>query len=300
VGQLVEVLAVAVEKADPDGPLLGASVDGPRVGRRVAARAVEIGGWALGATAKVEEVEAVLDGEVVARAPVRHPRPDIAAAFPDVPGASSAGFELALDASRGSAEAELEVRARVGSDAVPIGRLRLRRGWRGEPASGEPALVSAILLWEDGEQDLERTLRGVVEQASEPIELLVVHPAELDEAALGAWTRERGVRRAAAARSGGAALRDEGVRRSNGQFLLFLEAGTVLAAGGLGRGLELLRRHPEAAGLLDAAAGGPAAAAIYRRAAFEELGGFEDGPERRAAAYGALLEPGALVAADGS
>jgi hypothetical protein len=307
VGQLVEVLAMAVEEIASDGPLRGASIDGPRAGRKVAARAVEIGGWALGATAAVEEVEGLLDGTVVARAPGCRSRPDIAAAFPDAPGAARAGFELLVDASRGPAEAELEVRARVGSGAVPLGRLRLRRCWRGEPIAGEDPLVSAIVVWEDGERDLGRTLRSLTEQRHGPVESLVVHPDRLDAAAVDAW-RERGVRSVASPEPEGAALRNEGIRRSNGQLLVFLEAGTVLAAGALGRGVECLARRSEAAGIVDAAAGGAVAAAIYRRAAFEELGGFEDGPEpwtdsrlaRRAAEYGALFEPGLLAARDGS
>jgi hypothetical protein len=308
VGQLVEVLAMAVDEVAPGGPLRGASIDWPQPGRRVAARAVEVGGWALGRAAAAGEVEALLDGTLVARAPVRRPRPDIAAAFPGVKGAASAGFELLVDAGRGPAEADLEVRARLGADAVPIGRLRLRRCWRDEPAPGETPLVSAVVVWEGGDGELERTLRSVAGQRADCwIEPLVVHPDEHGEPAPGAW-REWGVRAVAAPEPGAAALRNEGIRRGNGQFVAFLEAGTVLADGALGRCLESLGRHPEAAGVVDTAEGGAVVAAVYRRSAFEELGGFEDGPEpwidgrlsRRAAEYGALFEPGTLVAGDGS
>jgi hypothetical protein len=307
VGQLVEVLAVAVEEIASDGPLLGASIDGPQAGRAVAAHAVEIGGWALGARGRVSEVEAALDGAVVARAPVSHPRPDIAAAFPKAAGAASAGFELLVDIGKGAAEVELEVRAQVGSTAVPIGGMRLRRRWRGGPEAGESPLVSAIVIWEDDGQDLERTLRSVVEQRpGSTIESLVVHPAGLGDAA-GAW-RERGVRSLGSQEPGAAALRNTGIQRSNGHLLLFLEAGTVLADGALGRCLESLERRPEAAGVVDAPVEGTVAAAIYRRAAFEELGGFDGRPgrstdrrlARRAAEYRALFEPGILVGRDRS
>jgi hypothetical protein len=307
VGQLVEVLAVGVEEIASDGPLLGASIDGPRAGRAVAAHAVEIGGWALGGRVKVGEVEGVLGGAVVSRAPVFHSRPDIAAAFPKAAGAASAGFELLVDASKGPAETDLEVRARVGSTALPIGGLRLRRYWRGGPALGESPLVSAIVVWEDEGQDLERTLRSIVEQRpGSVIESLVVHPVELGDVT-EAW-RERGVRSLASPEPGAAELRNAGIQRSNGHLLVFLEAGTVFGDGALARCLESLERRPEAAGLVDAAVEGRVAAAIYRRAAFEELGGFDEGPgrptdgrlARRAAEYGALFEPGILVGRDGS
>jgi Glycosyl transferase family 2 len=302
-GQLAEVLAVTVEDVPADGPLLGASIDAPMVGRKVAAQAVEIGGWALGGETVPEQVEVVLGGHVIARAPVRQPRPDIAKAYPEVAGAASAGFEVVLDASRTPAEVEVEVRARFPAAAISIGTLRLRRCWREESGAGTLPPVSAIVVCDVGDEELEQTMRSIADQRCGVIELLIVHPSQLSDSTVEAW-QELGVRSVAVAPDGAAALRNEGIRGSNGQLVAFLEAGSTFAPGALRGGVEALERHPEAAGLVDGVAGGDVAGAIYRRSAFEELGGFDDRGERscdselarRAAIYDALFEPGVLIA----
>ena len=305
-GQLVEVLAVVIEDA-ADGPLLGASIDGPRTARRVSARAVEVDGWVLGRHAKPEEVEVVVGGAAIARAPVRRPRPDIAAAFPDREDAASAGFELMLDASRIPAEAEVEVRARLGKVGVPIGSLRLRRCWR-DAATGEPPVVAVVVTCEGGEPGLlDRTIRSLDGQRCGPTEVLIVHSTSvtgLDSEAL----RDRGIRCLSSREEGAAALRHEGLRRSEGQLVAFVEAGRALAPGALARAVEILGRRPEAPALLDGIMADDLAAAVYRRSAFEELGGFRgssghscDGElAQRAAKLDALFEPGILVAGHGS
>jgi hypothetical protein len=306
-GQLAEVLAVAVADVSPDGPLLGASVDAPVAGRKVATQAFEIGGWVLGRAETADEVEVVLDGTVLARAPVRHPRPDIAEAYEGVEGAASAGFEVVLDASRAPAEAELELRARFGAARISIGTLRLRRLWRGESPPGEPSLVSVVILCEADGEALEQTMASVRVQRYGPTELLIVHPVQLAASAFETW-QELGVRAVAASAEGAAALRNEGIRSSNGELVLFIEAGSTLAPEALRHAAQTLERCPQAAGLIDAVADGSVAAAIYRRSAFEELGGFDDHSKhpcdrelaRRAAEYDALVEPGALIADPGS
>jgi hypothetical protein len=283
VGQLVEVLSVAMEELPAEGPLLGANVDSPNAERRVAAAAVEIDGWALGRGGAPDLVEVAIGGRVLARAPARRPRADISEAFPQAAGAARAGFELVLDASAAPPRALAEVRARFGPDTAPIASLGLRRCWRGEPAPGESPLVSVLLACEDADR-LRATLASVDTQRYWPTELLVLRPEEAAEAAF--------------------TLRNDGIRRSNGDLLLFVEAGSLLAADALRWSVEMLGRHSEAAGLVDSRPGGGVAAAVYRRAAFEELGGFvaderscdAELARRAAAAYDVLFEPGALVA----
>jgi Glycosyl transferase family 2 len=304
VGQLVEVVAVSVGEVVPGGPLLGANIDGPTAGRKVAAQAFEIGGWVLGSTAMPDEVEAVLDGKVVARAPVRRPRVDIAEAFPGVGGAGSAGFDLVVDASRAPAETDALVQARFGATAWPIGSLRLRRCWRGGWLAGEQPLVSVVVACEDRGHRLDATVRSVAEQRYGPIELLVVHLQPLTDSTL-ASSEGLGIRRLTPRGFGAAALRNEGICHSNGQLLLFVEAGHALEPEAIARAVDALARRPEAVALVDGAEGGDVAGAAYRRAAFEELRGFEDAAalradghlaQRAAIAYDVLFEPGALVA----
>lgn len=257
-GRLVEVLAVEAEEIPEGGPLRGASVDTPAVGRRMAAAAIEIGGWALGPEGPPEAIEVAHAGEVLGRG-VQQERADLAGAFPEVEAAAFAGFAIDLDGSRLPPESELVVQARVAGESIPLARLRLRRYWRGAPATGTP-LVSILVVCERADEAaLERSLQSIARQRHPFTEVIV-----LDDPALN-----------------GDELRRDGIRRSDGDLLLFLEAGAVLSPDALSLGLEMLRRAPYAGALLDGE-DLEAATALYRRSVFEE----ED--------FDPLFAPGAL------
>ncbi|MBS1886484.1 MAG: glycosyltransferase [Actinobacteria bacterium] len=274
VGELAEVLDVVVD----GGGLAGASVDTPAAGRRLAARAFEVGGWALGPEERPRAVEAVWDGEVVGTGDWGR-REDLAAALPE---AADTGFELTADLTGASDPGSiLELRARLGDEEdTTFARLRLRRYWRGAPEAGELPLVAIVVLDEgEGVEAVERTLAGVAAQRHPLTEVLVLGPGEE-----------------------GQELRAEGLRRSNGELVLFLPAGRRLAPDALALGVEMLARRPDASALIDGDRDD--VVVLYRRAACAELGGFAPGHDdrdlaRRMAARGAILARGVLVAAGG-
>jgi len=282
-GQLVEVTAVEAEEV-PSELLLGASVDTPTAGRRLSAHAVEIGGWALGREEEVTAVEVVHDGEVLARAPVGQLREDIGAAFPDVERAGTAGFELEAEAAGLPVAAELVVRAKAGEATVPVARLRLRRYWRGRWE--RPPLVRIVVNpdADEAEGGLEATMGSLAAERYPLTELPV----------------------ASAGSASPAAARNEAIRRSEGELILFLPAGAVLAAGALANSVGRLTATEAACALIDAEPGGEIAAALYRRSAFEELEGFDpEAPDcdrelaERARRLDALFEPGSLLGGEG-
>jgi hypothetical protein len=244
-GRLVEVIAVEPEEIPEEGPLRGASVDAPTAGRKMAAAAIEISGWALGREGP-PAIEVSHGDEVMARG-VQQEREDLAGAFPEIAGASMAGFAVDVDGSRLPAESVLVVAARVGVEAVPLARIRLRRYWRGALATATPVVSILVVCERDDEEGLERTLESVARQRHPFTELLVLRDPSL----------------------GKDELRAHGARRSDGDLLLLLEAGTVLAPDALSLGLEMLARAPEAGALLDGDYG-EVAAALYRRSALEE------------------------------
>jgi hypothetical protein len=204
------------------------------------------------------------------------------------------------------AETAVEVRARRGHLTAPIGSLRLRRCWRGEPPAGRQPLVSVVIASPDGPERSEATTRSVGEQPYLPTEVLVALPPGAGESAPPSW-EDQGIRAVAAPGDGADAIRNEAIRRSNGDLIAFVRAGAEMAPGGLARAVERLLGSREAAGLVDGLPGGRVAAAIYRRAAFEELGGFgqpgracdEELARRAAAGYDVIFEPGTLIAGDG-
>jgi hypothetical protein len=302
VGQLVEVLAVEVEEAGDESVLLGANIDSPAVGRRMAASGLEISGWALGSAGRPKAVEVALGGRTLARG-IWHRRADLAAAFAEVGGASEAGFELAAEVSSSPEEAELEVAVEVAGMRLPIARMRLRRYWRGELQRERPPLVSIAVLDQGNAEALEETLTSIGRQRHPLTEVLVLRPATANPAFPAPW-EEYGIRGVVGPLNG-PALRNEGIRQSNGELILFLTAGSTLAPDALPLGVEMLTRKPAASGLVDGDRGG-VAAAIYRRSAFEELDGFGEGGSDcdlelavRAEREGALFAQGVLVPAGG-
>jgi predicted SAM-dependent methyltransferase len=71
---------------------------------------LEFVGWALGAHSPVVGIEILVEGEVVASTSPVIERPDIAEAFPDVEGAATCGFALAIEPN-GKGRSRLELRA---------------------------------------------------------------------------------------------------------------------------------------------------------------------------------------------
>lgn len=283
-GQLVEVLAVAIEEVPPE-LLHGASVDTPTAGRRLSAHAVEIGGWALGREEGVTAVEVLHGEEVLARTAVGQPRADIGAAYPDAEGAGVAGFEVEVEASGLLPRAEIGVRVLAGSATVPLARLRLRRYWRGQWEE-KPPLVSVVVTRDPaGKEEMDATVASLAGERYPLTELAVLDPKGAESPATA---------------------RNEAIRRSEGELILFLPAGTTLAAGALANGVGRLTAAAEACALIDAEPGGEVGATLYRRSAFEELEGFDEAAADcdrelagRARRLDALFEPGSLREGEG-
>lgn len=91
---------------------------------------LELIGWALGSKVPVDQVSVVTGGKVVARSPAVLERPDIGQAFPEVEGADTCGFKLALE-PLGDGRSYLLVQAELqGGEAVPLGELQVETARR--------------------------------------------------------------------------------------------------------------------------------------------------------------------------
>jgi hypothetical protein len=302
-GQLVEVLVIEVDEDVVEPSPLKANIDSPTAGRRMAATGLEIGGWALAPSGRPNVVEVTLGDEVLARGAWQR-RDDLAAAFPGQPEAGAAGFEIAVDVSQAPVEAELEVRAQIEDSPVPFARLRVRRYWRGELAPDRVPLVSIAVVDERSDEDaLAGSLASIGSQRHQATEVVVLRTSTAAPS-LPAEQEENGIRVVVGGLNG-PELRNEAIRQSNGELILFLPAGARLTPDALTLAIEMLTRWPAASAVIDGDHGG-VAAALYRRSAFEELEGFGDGGGDcdlelaiRAQRFDALLTPGALVAGGG-
>ncbi len=125
---LVEVADVSMYALNSER-LWGCRIEAPQPGSQTEIYAFDIKGWVLGRNSPAVAVELVHEGGMLRRVPMNHRRPDIAAVFPDVPGAENSGFHVnMMNVLGASLELELKVQAVLPKDTrVPIGVIRARR-----------------------------------------------------------------------------------------------------------------------------------------------------------------------------
>jgi hypothetical protein len=132
--------------------LWGCDIDLPVPASQTKVDAIDILGWVLGRSFPTVAVEILSEGKVLSRVPVDARRPDIAAAFPQVPGAERSGFQITLDLSEVEPEFELLVQAvfedgrRVRIGVIRGQRSSLRDAVEIKDVSAIPSDLSA-LLW---------------------------------------------------------------------------------------------------------------------------------------------------------
>jgi hypothetical protein len=141
--------------------LWGCNIDLPVPESQVGSQVIDIVGWVLGRRSPAVGVEIVSGGSVVKRVPINVHRPDIVAAFPDIPGAEQSGFRTAFELSEAAPEFELRVHA-VFRDGgrVEVGVIRGRHHslrTEVEEVSTAPTAQLEPRLW--GSQ-IERPITG--------------------------------------------------------------------------------------------------------------------------------------------
>jgi glycosyltransferase involved in cell wall biosynthesis/peptidoglycan/xylan/chitin deacetylase (PgdA/CDA1 family) len=230
-----------------------------------------------------------------------HPRPDLAAAFPDVPQAAAAGFRGTLPVPVGTAEHEYQVRAVLpGQVRVPVGSLRLRR-------SGADAgpLVSVVIPCYRQARFLQDAIESALAQTYPRLEVLIIDDGSPDNVAAVA-ARYPGVRCLRQRNGGLGAARNAGLRACGGEFVIFLDSDDRLLPHAARTGLDQMNQQPDCAlaigshRLIDAD-GAPLAgpvpvladsdhyldllrlnndcipsAFLFRRSMLERLGGFDE------------------------
>lgn len=314
-GALVEITEVLL--VDPLPPeLQDGFLDEPKPGAVLDAKAVDVLGWALGAGQRAVAAEFAIDGSTFWRAPLRAQRPDLAEAFPDREEAGTAGFRTTVNMIGTPAEFELQVSIVLkGQRRASLASIRGRHRWRQDRAPAFAELVSVVIPCYRQAQYLGEAIESVLEQTYPHLEVLVVDDESTDNASQIA-ARYPGVRCVRERNCGMAEARNVGVRATNGDFLVFLDADDRLLPEAVQAGVQALAQRPECAAAVgtyrrtthdgrpldthlqppvesnqyaqlmrDNWAGFPARA-IYRRSLFEHVHGFD--PAINAAADFAL------------
>jgi Glycosyl transferase family 2 len=318
-GALVEIQEVAL--AEPLAPeLRRGHVDEPHAGAVLDAHAVDVLGWALGARARAVAVEFAIGDEPFWRAPLHAERADLVEVFADAPEARRAGFATTLNLIGAPAEFELRVSTVLkGRRRAPLATIRGRQRWRRDRSPAFAELVSVVIACRGQAPQLDETIESALAQTYPHVEVVVVEDGSANDASQ-IVARYPGVRCMGTRRDGEPApapapgrgqsvgvaqARNAGIRATNGDFLVFLDAGERLLERAIETGVRTLDEHPACAAAVGACRSGargggrlgapaqPAAAreqfarlmrddwagssarAIYRRSLLEHVRGFE-------------------------
>jgi glycosyltransferase involved in cell wall biosynthesis len=257
-GALVEIADVSL--ADPlPVELHDGFLDEPRPGAVLDAKAVDVLGWAIGSTADAVAVEFSIGGELFWREPLRAPRPDLEEAFPDRPRAGRAGFRTTMNLIGTPPEFELGVSVVLsGQRRAALATIRGRHRWRRDRSPAFAELVSVVIPCYGQAHYLGDAIESVLAQSYPHLEVVVVDDGSMDNASSIAG-RYPGVRCVREDNAGMAGARNVGIRSTNGDFLVFLDADDRLLPEAVEAGLGALARRPECA----------AAIGTYRRTAHD-------------------------------
>jgi LPS sulfotransferase NodH len=125
----------------------GGNIDTPAEGFVGDSYGLTIEGWVLSRQIPIEHVEVLHEERPVAVVPVDLERPDIAAGFPQVEGASRSGFRASVSTLKLGDRFELVLRAKLVDDTrLPLARLRGSRRRLPASSAGEiqPLMVNTI------------------------------------------------------------------------------------------------------------------------------------------------------------
>jgi glycosyltransferase involved in cell wall biosynthesis len=293
-------------KLPATGELWGANIEFPRENTQTDGVAIDIIGWVVGRESHAIAVEARVSGLRVCRVPVDMDRPDVADYWRHVvPDAMRSGFHISVPMG-GSARIDIAVDVVLRDQRrVYIGTVRAHRQWRENPDSSQLPFVSVIIPCFNQARFLDDALASVMAQTYPHYEVVVVDDGS-DDNTQEVACRFPGVRYVRQRNAGLSAARNTGLRRSGGDFLVFLDADDRLEPDALERGLSLLSEHSAAAFVAgkcryiavdgtpvseqpardlrgDAFAAlirrchiHPPAVAMYRRSAFDSVGTFDE------------------------
>src|SRR3712207_4601210 len=127
---------------------------------------------------------------------------------------------------------------------VLLGAIRAQRHWREDTEPTEKPLVSIVIPCYNQAHFLGEAIESVLAQTYPHFEVVVVDDGSTDNTEAVA-ARYPGVRCIRQENQGLAAARNTGIRRSNGSYLVFLDADDRLLPNALEVGLKHLKEHPE-------------------------------------------------------
>lgn len=226
--------------------LAGASIDVPRQGTCWNARALSVEGWAVGRESPVTSVEIVSETGRLRRMRLSVERPDVVAHLSGMNGTMYSGFRGAIDVT-GLSSDKLDVQAILRSGVTArIGSLHLRRFWHAGSHPAEHDVVSIVIVCFNQAHFVAEAIESARRQTYDKLEVIVIDDGSDDNTG-EVVARHSGVRYIRQNNQGLAAARNTGISRSNGEFIIFLDADDRLRPNAASIAIEHLRAHPECA-----------------------------------------------------
>jgi glycosyltransferase involved in cell wall biosynthesis len=294
--------------------LLGCHIDRPLPGTLVDGNAIDTWGWALSRGAAVWAIEFTDSDRLLRRVPANVSRPDVRDAFPRVLDAERTGFRTFIPLEGRAGEFRIDVRALLADGTrASLGQIIAQRRWRESDPMVNGRLASVIIPCYQQAHYLSEAIESALAQTHPHVEVVVIDDGSPDNT-IETANRYPGVRCITQDNLGLPAARNTGIRRSNGSFLVFLDADDRLLPTAIEAGLASLDAHPEAAftsgrcrwiatdgsplptpegaaadgdlyaALLRSNYVGMPATAMYRRGVFEVVHGFRTATPLQAAA----------------
>jgi hypothetical protein len=265
-----------VEQRPNDVVLRGARIDMPVEGLVAEDRGVDVWGWVVGRNLQPIHVVFLAENRAPVRVKTNQARPEIGARFPDSAAAATSGFRGTADVDRDGVRATLVVAA-VWPDGArtAFGAIHVERFWRVDTDPAVGALVSVVVLApEADEEPISRSLASAHAQSYVPREVVVVAPTKPALRESARFVPLEGFTMGDAYATG--------MRKTDGDLLVFLEAGSRLRDDVLVHGVAKLRAAPAVAAVLDLGDDGAVirTPALYRRSALRACGPIERRVER--------------------
>jgi glycosyltransferase involved in cell wall biosynthesis len=242
---LIEFTEVSIAEAD-NAHLWGSNLEFPRTGSQTEGNSVEIIGWVLGRTVPAVAVEATEDGHLLRRTAVDIQRHDVAAFYPEAQNGDRSGFRMEVPMT-GLGKLQLTLTGVLKNQTrVSIGVIHARRRWREDRKPADTPLISVIIPSYNQGHFLHEAIESVIAQTYPHVEVVVIDDGSMDNVEEIAQ-RYPGVRCVRQENQGLAAARNTGLRRSRGEYLVFLDADDRLMPKALETGLTAFAAHPESA-----------------------------------------------------
>jgi Glycosyl transferase family 2 len=225
--------------------LLGASVDLPAPGSVFNINAVPVQGWAARHNGDRVRIALTVGGQTLRVLRPSVERPDVLQQFAGDRIPLRCGFETTLDLER-FGRCCLQVDAIEGKRRSPIGAVLVVPEWRRSGHPAERNVVSVIIACCNQAHFLAEAIESALGQTHRPVEVVVVDDGSTDNTQEVAQ-RYPEVRYIRQNNQGLSAARNTGIRRSNGEFLIFLDADDRLRPNAAEAGLGALAANPAAA-----------------------------------------------------